>query len=494
MSIRLRLTLLYSSILGVALIVFALFVYALLQRNLTTTIDGSLRTSGSSMARFLGPRDDSDTDRGQPRPATGRIAALRDGSLPSPAPDTYLQVVGGSGDVIARSANLASSDLTLPVPGDDPRNSTLQVVNVGDQEMRLLVQPVQIQSATGTTTGGGFVEVAHSLNEVNATLAHLRFILALGVAGALLLAVGAGWVLSTTALRPIARLTHAAHEIGEAQDFSRRVGYMGPRDEVGRLANTFNEMLGRLESAYGGIQRSLEGQRRFVADASHELRTPLTTIRGNIELLTLDDAGESAERREALEDIASEAERMSRLVTNLLALARADAGLHIERERLAVCPLVEEVCRQIRRSAPAVHVELGDVPNVSVSASPDHLKQLLLILLDNARKYSPVGGEVRVWAEQASGWLRLSVSDEGPGIPEEDQQRIFDRFYRIDPARQGSGAGLGLSIARWIALEHQGTLTVNSRPGQGSTFVLSLPLVMEPAPQESPLATVAAGG
>jgi len=270
------------------------------------------------------------------------------------------------------------------------------------------------------------------------------------------------------------------------------VPYSGPRDEVGRLANTFNEMLGRLESAYGSIQRSLEAQRRFVADASHELRTPLTTIRGNVELLTLEDAGESSERREALEDIASEAERMSRLVTNLLALARADAGLHIERQPIAVRPLVEEVCRQIRRSAATIHVQLGELPNVSVSASPDHLKQLLLILLDNARKYSPVGGVVRVWAEQANGWLRLSVSDEGPGIPLADQERIFDRFYRIDPARQGGGAGLGLSIARWIALEHQGTLSVNSKPGQGSTFVLSLPLVMEPAAEESPLAPVGA--
>ena len=260
---------------------------------------------------------------------------------------SYVQVANGTGDVIARSGNLASSDLTLPAPGTDPRGAKFEVVNVGDQEMRLLIQPVQIQPLIGNTTSVGFVEVARSLNEVNATLAHLRFILGLGVAGALLVAVAAGWVLSTTALRPIARLTHAAHEIGDAQDFSRRVAYAGPRDEVGRLAGTFNEMLGRLESAYGSISRSLEAQRRFVADASHELRTPLTTIRGNVELLTLDDSDESAERREALEDIASEAERMSRLVTNLLALARADAGVHIEREPVAVRPLVEEVVRQI---------------------------------------------------------------------------------------------------------------------------------------------------
>jgi two-component system OmpR family sensor kinase len=486
MSIRLRLTLLYSSILGVVLVVFALFVYALLQRNLTIQIDGSLRSSGNAFARFLGPRDDTDSDSLAARPGGGRVVALRDGSLPTPAPDTYIQVVNASGAVIARSGNLASSDLNLPAPVTDLHSSVLEVVTVGDQQMRLLIRPVQLPALVGSSPGSGFVEVAHSLNEVDATLAHLRFILALGVAGALLVAVGAGWVLSTTALRPIARLTHAAHEIGEAQDFGRRVGYTGPRDEVGRLAGTFNEMLGRLESAYGSIQRSLEAQRRFVADASHELRTPLTTIRGNVELLTLDDAGESSERREALEDIASEAERMSRLVTNLLALARADAGVHIEREAIAVRPVVEEVVRQIRRVGSTVRVELGEVPNVSVSASPDHLKQLLLILLDNARKYSPPGGVVRLAAEQESGWLRVGVSDEGPGISDEDQERIFDRFYRIDPSRQGSGAGLGLSIARWIAQEHEGTLEVRSRLGQGSTFVLSLPLAAVPAREEQP--------
>jgi two-component system OmpR family sensor kinase len=479
MSIRLRLTLLYSSILGVALVVFALFVYALLQRNLTIQIDSTLRTSGNAMARFLGPRTDSDPDRPDGRAGAARIVALRDGSLPSPSPDTYIQVVGGSGDVIARSGNLASSDLTLPTPTDGLRSPRFQVVGVGDQQMRLLTQPVQFQTQIGAAPGGGFVEVAHSLNDVDATLAHLRFILGLGVAGAMLVAVGAGWVLSTTALRPIARLTEAAHEIGEAQDFSRRVPYIGPRDEVGSLAGTFNGMLERLEAAYASISRSLEGQRRFVADASHELRTPLTTIRGNVELLSLDDSGESVERREALEDIASEAERMSRLVTNLLALARADAGVHIEREPIAVRPLVEEVFRQFRRAGPEVQFELGDVPNVSVSASSDHLKQLLLILLDNARKYSPAGGLVRLSAQQSNGWLRLIVSDEGPGIPEEDQERIFDRFYRIDPSRQGGGAGLGLSIARWIAMEHQGSLTVQSKPGQGSSFILSLPLAVD---------------
>jgi signal transduction histidine kinase len=328
------------------------------------------------------------------------------------------------------------------------------------------------------------LELARSLADVEATQAHLRFVLALGVVGALVLAGVTGFGLATLALQPIDRLTQAAHEIGEAQDFSRRVSYAGPGDEVGRLAGTFNEMLSRLQASYARIQRALEAQRRFVADASHELRTPLTTIRGNVELLELDEENETADRKEALHDIASEAERMSRLVADLLSLARADAGLHIRREPVDVRPLVEEVCRQVRRTSGDVRVEVGSIPDAAVAGSPDHLKQLLLILLDNARKFSPAGGTIFVSGSLSRGWLRLSVRDEGPGIPEEDQERIFERFHRQDLSRHGEGAGLGLAIARWITAEHDGRLTVQSAPGQGSTFTVAVPVLQDASPSE----------
>jgi signal transduction histidine kinase len=364
---------------------------------------------------------------------------------------------------------------------------TFETADVSGQDLRLLVEPVP------ASRGGGTLVMARSLMEVEQTQSHLRVVLGLGVIGALVLAGVIGWGLATVALQPIDRLTQAAHEIGEAQDFSRRVPYHGPRDEVGRLAGTFNEMLGRLQASYARIQRALEAQRRFVADASHELRTPLTTIRGNVELLELDDESESIERREALHDIAGEAERMSRLVTDLLALARADAGLHIQRGPVELRPLVEAVCRQVRRTSADIDVELEPIPDVTVSGSADHLKQLLLILLDNARKYSPPGGAIRVQGEASSGWLRLSVSDNGPGIPIEDQERIFDRFYRLDASRHGEGSGLGLAIARWIASEHDGTLTVKSAPGEGSTFAITIPLTESVQPKFDARSRIPAG-
>jgi two-component system OmpR family sensor kinase len=493
MSIRLRLTLLYSSILGIALIVFAVFVYAQLQRNLTHELDGSLRATATTSLRFLGSNR-GDGDRPGERTGVGRILAFRGGTLPSPAsaqPDTYLQVVDSSGNVLSRSGNLVIADLALPPPAANFRSGSFEDVKLNDQDLRMLVQPLRFDPSVVGISGSGFLEVARPLTDVEGALSHLRVIMFLGAVGALLIAGAAGWVLSTTALRPIARLTAAAREIGEEQDFSRRVLYQGPRDEVGRLASTFNEMLERLQASYARIQSALDAQRRFVADASHELRTPLTTIRGNVELLALDEENESGERREALEDIASEAERMSRLVTDLLALARADSGLHLKHSPVRVRPLVEEVSRQVRRTAGTVHFEIGSIPDVEVSGSADHLKQLLLILLDNARKYSPEGSVVRLTAEQSSGWLQVSVSDTGPGIPREEQERIFDRFYRLDPSRHGEGAGLGLAIARWIVSEHDGRLSVDSRPGEGSTFIVALPIAIEPITSSSSRETVA---
>jgi two-component system, OmpR family, sensor kinase len=485
MSIRFRLTLLYTAILGVTLVVFAVFVYTLLRHNLVLQVDQQLSDVAAGAARVpraLGSQAAGGTEQGQEREEIGRVIASRNGTLPStfPTPDIFVQYIDASGNVVARSGGLVSADLTLPTPGSHPQRRSLTNMEVADQDMRVLIVPLN-----GGPGSGGTLELARPLSDIDATLSHLRIVLTFGVVGALVLAAAAGFGLATLALQPIDRLTHDAHEIGEAQDFSRRVAYTGPRDEVGRLASTFNEMLTRLQASYARIQRALEAQRRFVADASHELRTPLTTIRGNVELLELDVDDESPERLEALHDIASEAERMSRLVTDLLALARADAGLHLQREPLSIGPIVETVCRQVRRTSGDVRIQVGPIPEATVLGSADHLRQLLLILLDNARKFSPAGGTIFVTGHVERGWLRLSVRDEGRGIPEEDQERIFERFHRQDPSRHGEGAGLGLAIARWITAEHDGRLTVQSAPGEGSTFTIAMPLLQETAAAET---------
>lgn len=477
LSIRLRLTLWYSAILAVTLVAFALAVYTLLSRNLTAELDSQLHGRADPLVRILALDRPADSTHeagleGVMRAVSRGGAPNRPGPAPAAPPEpgnTYLQILSPDGAVLYRSPSLAGSGLVLPAPRD-PRGQSFSHFRVDGLGYRVYYAPI-----FSGRYAGGVVEAAGATANADQTLDKLRTALVLGVIGALLLAGACGWLLATVALRPIERLTRAAHEIGESQDFSRRVAYPGPRDELGRLAGTFNDMLASLQSAFARVQTALESQRRFVADASHELRTPLTTIRGNVELLALDETGESPERSEALHDIASEAERMSRLVAQLLMLARADAGVHIQRQPLEVRPLVEEVYRQARLMAGGVRLELGELPQGAIDGSADHLKQLLLILLDNAIKYTPDGGHVCLGGGRDGTRIWLSVRDSGPGIPPEQQPRIFDRFYQLDPSRHGEGAGLGLSIARWIAVEHGGGLSVQSTLGQGSTFTLELP-------------------
>ena len=272
---------------------------------------------------------------------------------------------------------------------------------------------------------------------------------------------------------------------------------------MGRLAATFNDMLDRLQSAYAALQSAnrrleaaLESQRRFVADASHELRTPLTTVRGNASLLRRFDALSPEDRQDAVAQIGAEAERMSRLVNDLLMLARADAGQLLERKPVALAPLIDDVAHQARVLAGgklSVSVlRLGNV-DAEVRGDADALRQLLLILVDNAIKYTPAGGSVTLGlrVEQTGAnqqTARITVIDTGAGIPREDLPHIFERFYRADRARRAGGTGLGLAIGKWIAEAHGGTISVESSPGAGST---ASPRTTEGAAREWPTSTAA---
>jgi signal transduction histidine kinase len=271
-----------------------------------------------------------------------------------------------------------------------------------------------------------------------------------------------------------------------------------PNDEIGRLTDTLNSMLSRIERAYNELEETNAAQRRFVSDASHELRTPLTTIRGNIDLLQKIWAEDGAEERkgtglspeerktmsmEAIRDIADEARRMSSLVGDLLSLARADAGYRMEMQPIPLRQLAEEAARRasfLPRKAEWHVGPLDDLDGVWVNGNRDYLLQLLFILIENGFKYTP-SGEVRLFAVRGENRVGLVVADTGIGIHPEDLPHIFDRFYRADRSRgETSGTGLGLSIAKWIANMHKGSLEVQSLPGQGTVFTLWLPVHAAP--------------
>lgn len=320
--------------------------------------------------------------------------------------------------------------------------------------------------------GGIFVDSRAFEREVNEhTLDSLRNV-SLGALGALFVAsLAVGWVIAGRVLAPIERIGGVAREI-EATNLSRRIELEGPDDELRRLADTFDAMLGRLDAAFSA-------QRRFVADASHELRNPLAIIRTNAELTVSDERATDAIRRRG-DRIRRASDRMRRLVDDLLTLARLE-GATARRDDVDLDELIGETADELadEASAKGVRLEWSVAPaRATVIADRSGLKRVLANLLDNALRHAPSGSSVRIGAGRNGTWAFLAVADDGPGIALEQQARIFDRFYRVDGARSRAqgGFGLGLAIVREITEAHRGRVRLFSAPGSGSVFVVWLPL------------------
>jgi two-component system OmpR family sensor kinase len=330
-----------------------------------------------------------------------------------------------------------------------------------DGRVRLFVVPIE-----GTDL---HLVTAVTLSEVDASNAELRNALILLALTAVGVGAAGGSTIAASALRPVARMTDTAAEIARSRDFSRRVRVEGDdQDELVRLGLTFDEMLASLDDAH-------RQQQRFLGDVSHELRTPLTTIRGNAELLA---AGETSpeEQREAIDHIRRETERLSRLVDELLVLARADAV-----EAFAPRPLeLDEVLMETFADLQGIagrRLRVSAIDAVTVDGERDRLKQLVLVLLDNALRYTPKGTvDVSIADDGKEAVLR--VDDDGIGIALADLPHVFERFYRGDAARRidASGSGLGLPIARWIVERHGGTIRIQRSERGGTLVTVRLPL------------------
>jgi signal transduction histidine kinase len=455
MSVRLRLTLWYAAFMAMTLVLGSMALYLVLERNLVDDTDTFLQ----SKARDLGA---SIQFTGGPGYYEAWLPYL-DQFVES---DVYAQILSDRGVVLDEWPQMGQPrvpmDPTAITPAVGGQTSTHTVTVRG---VRLRVYTTRL----GLPGNQALVlEVARSFGRVEATLGSLKRFLAAGDIVLVLLAGGFGWWMAGSSLRPIVRTTRAVQAIGESQRLDQRVAYEGPADEIGELVYTFNRMLDRLESSIGS-------QRRFIADASHELRTPLTTLRLNVELLRRERAAEPPERAEILDDVASELDRLSRLVHGLLDLARADAGLHLEKQPVRADEIVRDVFHQVKPTADGVALGTGDLVPMTFNANPDYLKQLLLALVDNALKYTDPGGQVRLDLERDGRWVKFLVRDTGRGITAEDLPHIFERFYRAREARSKRGTGLGLAVAQWIAQEHGGHIDVQSAPGHGATFTVWLP-------------------
>jgi two-component system OmpR family sensor kinase len=370
-----------------------------------------------------------------------------------------------------------------PVAPADPHTSTDVFIEVFDPSWTNLYSTVDpiispLPHAGGFVTEGGFrlyatpfdrgyVITGQSIKVPQSSLSGIVVFLIISAVPALIASLLASWLVAGRALRPLKSVAATAEEIGRARDFGRRLPTRRSKDEVARLAASFNGMLARLQDAY-------ESQRRFVADASHELRTPLTTIQGNAGLLARGPVVNEDVRAAAAADIGAESARMGRLVDRMLTLVRADSGLQLELASVRLQSLVDEVCRQAATTHPEIHLTVNTV-EASVSGDEDAVRQLLWILLDNAFRFARSAIEVRLFTEP--GWARIAVIDDGPGVAVEDRERIFERFYRADRSRTGSHAGLGLSIARWIVYQHHGRITSGAGGAGGAAFLIDLPLL-----------------
>jgi two-component system OmpR family sensor kinase len=457
-SIRLRLTLLYSGLLALTLIALGVVLMVSVSQANLRTVESTLHEEAE---RVIGSRGFRLDGFGYD---PHRIAE----------PDTYMQTVDPTGAVVARTTNLGS--FQLPIDANDLTTASngqswMDIVNTDNGRLLVYNQPIM---ARGQFVG--VIQLARSLAEQDDSLQTLRNALLIGSVFVVALAFIAGWVLSGAALRPIRRITDTAHVIGEQRDFNRRVDYRGPSDEVGELATTFNGMLNELQSAHRQTEQTLQRQRRFVADASHELRTPLTTIRGNLGLLQRRPPIAEDDEQAVLADMVDETNRLIRLVNDLLVLARSDAGRTLRQEPVPIAPLVDDICRQAKLLAEQRAIICEDVPEVNVSGDQDAIKQVLLVLLDNALKFTPENGTITIGARKLDRMAAIRIHDTGPGIASEDLPHIFERFYRSDESRTGSGAGLGLAIAQELIEAQHGQITVESEIGKGSTFSVTLPL------------------
>jgi signal transduction histidine kinase len=323
----------------------------------------------------------------------------------------------------------------------------------------------------------GLVVAGQSTAFPNNQLAGLRAFLLIAAIVTLIVVAIVSWLVAGRAVRPLVTLAKTTEAIGATGDLSKRIALSRSRDEVGRLSTSFNAMLERLQSAQTELAAALAAQQRFVADASHELRTPLSTIRTNAEFLRGRPDAAADDRNAAIADVVAEAERMSRLVDGLLVLARADAGVAVERRPVDLRAVATEEARRFRPAGrtrdETPGVQVTSQGSALVSGDPEALGRAIRILIDNAFRHGKP--PVVVTVAKRDGRVHLEVRDGGPGLPQGSEERIFERFYRADPARSGEGTGLGLSIARAIVETHGGTIRAVTADGGGAAVTIELP-------------------
>ena len=461
MSLRLRLTVLFTMLAGGTLLLFGMLVYGIVSLVWIRQMDNTLKQQAAILTGGL--LRVNANNQFDPRVLTEY----------QPADSSLIYQIWGS-DRQLQIERPRGWQVPLDETGLRANRTLFRSAFSRDEHMRVLTIP--LVSPRGPA---GVLQVGLNLSLLDSAQRTLSTVL-LGLAIlAMILAGIASWIITGQALAPLASATQVATQITRADDLSRRIPLLGnEREEIAQLIIAFNETLSRLEGLFNT-------QRRFLADVSHELRTPLTVIKGEIGLMRrigqLDD--------ESLTSLEGEVDRLTRMVGDLLLLAQAESGrLPMETRPVELDTVLLEVFNQMRTLAgEKLQLTIADIDQVQVGGDRDRLKQVLVNLVGNAIQYTPSGGRVTLALQKANSQARLTISDTGPGIPAQDLPHIFERFYRGERSRkrttgaQTSGFGLGLSIAYWIVRNHGGSIEVSSREGQGTVFCVWLPLLPPPA-------------
>jgi len=462
-SIRGRLTLWYVTALAIVLLLVSGLIYVLLGQALANRIDNDLRTvitiAATSLANDLAEGQDNDD-------------AARSTAAELSADGQMLVVFDDRGQWLGEAGREEDLRISLPplaeIPSDLPLIYTVSEVDEIDDRHRLAVRRLFVSDAKVPF----IVMAGYSLDDYDAELSSLAEILMTVVPLTLLVAGIGGWFLARQSLAPVIAMAEQARRIG-VSDVHGRLPVANPRDELGQLAETFNELLGRLGVA-------LVQQRQFMADASHELRTPVATARTAADVALQRPHRAEDEYRETLTIIEQQTTRLSHIVDDMFLLARADAGnFPVRKTPLYLDELVDEVVRAARVLAGPrqVEIHLETPPGLAMTGDEELIRRMVGNVLGNAVRYSPAGSAVQVRVLDFPGRFEIAVHDAGPGIPLSAQPHVFERFYRADTARSHanlSGAGLGLPLARWIARAHGGDVTLLRSSDQGTTFVISV--------------------
>lgn len=457
--IRTRLALLYTALLVAALTAFGAGMYLVLRDELERSFDASLLANAEHAAGAFAQDVDAS---GRLRPSSRLLDQFA-------ATGGRVIVLDPTGAELARSTSSSGGDLPISatdLAAADAHGHAVRGASVAGDQLRLAVEPVVLAGGDRV----GYIAWADTTKPLLELLASVRLALLVGGSLVASLALVGGLLLSRRALRPVAEVTDTARAIALSGDFGGRVDAGPARDEVGDLALAFNEMLAALEENHQALQR-------FLGDASHQLRTPLTVIRANLDLLARSDLP-PGEQAAILADARDEADRMGRLIRDLLSLARAESGARLEFAPVELDALLVESVRRQYQAARHVRMGVSSVEPAVIDGDRHRIHELLGILLDNAARYTPDGGRVTASLEIHEGRAVIVVEDTGIGLDAEDRARLFERLYRGRRARdlRPSGTGLGLAIASWIVEAHGGTIELLDRDGGGTIARVALPM------------------